>query len=169
MKTKCLSRIRCLSTGIALVTKKEGRCISQKCLASANPLKHDQPMNTKNLICILASAVLLVSCAGKLGPWGKRTETGTVIGLTTTQITLQVPSISSGYPGAGTAGTFLITIHTPGDTSTSPSLSSLRVGSTATVSSFTIDWTQVTPAPRPNPTPRPRPTPWGKRTEGTER
>ena len=152
-----------------MVTKKEGCCISKKRLASVSRLKQDRSMNTKNFICILASAALLVGCAGKLGPWGKRTERGTVIGLTTTQITLQVPSISSGYPGAGTSGTFIITIHTPGDTSTSPPLSSLTVGSTAIVSSFTVDWTQVTPAPRPNPSPRPRPTPWGKRTEGTEK
>ena len=51
------------STGIALVTKKEGRCISEKGLASVNRLKQDQPMNTKKLICILAGAALLLSCA----------------------------------------------------------------------------------------------------------
>ena len=45
-------------------------------------------MNTKNFICILASAALLVSCAIHL-PAGKRTEqVGRVIGLTDTQITL---------------------------------------------------------------------------------
>jgi hypothetical protein len=99
------------STGIALVTKKEGRCISEKGLASVNRLKQDQPMNTKKLICVLAGAALLLSCVGcpttpttpqarpnptprprptpRL-PWGKRTEAnGKVIGLTSTQITLQ--------------------------------------------------------------------------------
>jgi hypothetical protein len=73
-------------------------------------------MNTKNYICILAGAALLVSCTeekkneapttphrhgqikGSSSPTpmpspvpvpGKRTETGTVIGLTATQITLR--------------------------------------------------------------------------------
>jgi hypothetical protein len=46
-------------------------------------------MNTKNLMCILAAAALLVSCA-IFHPMGKRTEeTGKVIGLTTQWITLQ--------------------------------------------------------------------------------
>ena len=66
-------------------------------------------MTTKNYICILAGAALLVSCAptttttttaahhhgsGTVFPMpspspGKRTETGTVIGVTATQITLK--------------------------------------------------------------------------------
>jgi hypothetical protein len=99
-----------------LVTKKEGRCISKKCLALVNRLKQDQPMNTKKLICILAGAALLVSCTEEKKtnapattgtrpiptprprptrppPMGKRTEAnGKVIGLTSTQITLQTSS-----------------------------------------------------------------------------
>jgi hypothetical protein len=69
-------------------------------------------MTTKNYICILAGATLLVSCTPTpttttttaaaarptptprprptpRPPAGKRTETGTVIGLTATQITLK--------------------------------------------------------------------------------
>ena len=102
------------STGIALVTKKEGRCISKKCLALVNRLKQDQPMNTKKLICILAGAALLLSCAKtpttplfrpnptprpsptprpRQTPSGRRTErSGTVTDLTTTTITLACSS-----------------------------------------------------------------------------
>jgi hypothetical protein len=47
-------------------------------------------MSTKNYICILVGAALLVSCAAIREP-GKRTETGTVIKLTTSQITLRSP------------------------------------------------------------------------------
>jgi hypothetical protein len=46
-------------------------------------------MSTKNYICILVGAVLLVSCAVINREPGKRTETGTVIKLTTSQITLR--------------------------------------------------------------------------------
>ena len=56
-----------------------------------------------------------VSSASNAGPSpspcpepGKRTEIGTVTGLTASQVRLQVPSISAGHPGAGTQGTFLI-------------------------------------------------------------
>ena len=108
-----------------MVTKKEGRCISKKCLALVNRLKQDQPMNTKKLICILAGAALLVSCAqtspmGKLGPMGKRTEeAGKVINFSAQQIKLQCTD--------GT-GTWLVT-RTP----TLTIIGSLEVGSTVTV------------------------------------
>jgi hypothetical protein len=49
-------------------------------------------MNTKNYICILVGAALLVSCAAIHREPGKRTETGTVIKLTTSQITLRSAS-----------------------------------------------------------------------------
>jgi hypothetical protein len=74
---------------------------------------------------------------------GKRTESGTVIGLTASQITLRVPSISLNHAGAGTQGTFLIDIHTPNDTITTPALSTLKAGSAATVESNEADWHQV--------------------------
>ena len=46
-----------------LVPKREGRCIFKKCLVLVDRLKQHESMNTKNYICILAGAVLLVSCA----------------------------------------------------------------------------------------------------------
>lgn len=119
--------------------QKEARCIFKQCLASANRLKQRQPINMKNFICILVSAALLVGCDTLMG---KRTETGTVIGLTTQQIRLQVPSISKDYPGAGGPGTFVITIHPPPDTITNPA--TLKVGSAGTVESDIADWHQVT-------------------------
>ena len=103
-----------------MVTKKEGRCISEKSLASVNRLKQDQPMNTKKLICVLAGAALLMSCSEKLGPIGKRTEeAGKVINFSAQQIKLQCTD--------GT-GTWLVT-RTP----TLTIIGSLEVGSTVTV------------------------------------
>ena len=71
-------------------------------------------MNAKNYICILVGAALLVSCAEvtkptgakpSRGEWepGKRTEQGTVIALTSTQITLRCAGSS------GTTTTWIIT------------------------------------------------------------
>jgi len=69
-------------------------------------------MNTKNYICILVGAALLVSCAEVTKPtrgagaWepGKRTEiAGKVIELTTSQITLQCAG------SGGTTTTWVIT------------------------------------------------------------
>lgn len=74
---------------------------------------------------------------------GKRTEIGTVMGLTAAQIQLLVPSISAGHPGAGTQGTFDITIHTQNDTVTIPALAKLKVGSAASVESNEEDWKPV--------------------------
>ena len=71
---------------------------------------------------------------------GKRTEIGTVIKLNAQQITLQVPSISQGFPGAGTPGTFLIDRH-PDDTKVTSG--TLAVGSVATIESNEVDWHQV--------------------------
>ena len=73
---------------------------------------------------------------------GKRTEIGTVTGLTASQIRLQVPSISAGHEGAGTQGTFLIDrtdcTHMPGGTA---------VGSTnVTIEAQEGDWHLVPPA-----------------------
>jgi hypothetical protein len=95
-------------------------------------------MNMKNYICVLACAALLVSCSVLMG---KRTEKGTVLKLTAQEITLQVPSISFPWPGFGTPGTFVINIHPPPDTVTTPA--TLRVGSAGTVESDKNDWTQV--------------------------
>lgn len=74
---------------------------------------------------------------------GKRTEIGTVMGLTAAQIQLLVPSISAGHPGAGTQGTFDISIHTQNDTVTIPALAKLKVGSAASVESNEEDWKPV--------------------------
>jgi hypothetical protein len=102
------------STAIPVGPKKEGRYFLKKCLASVDRLKQHQPMNTRVFICILAGAALLSSCCCSVEqntnavatnatrptptprprptprpPAGKRTETGTVIGLTPTQIRFQ--------------------------------------------------------------------------------
>lgn len=74
---------------------------------------------------------------------GKRTEIGTVIGLNAQRIALQVPSISQGFPGAGTPGTFLIDRH-PGDTTVISG--KLAVGSVAEIESNEEDWHQVAAA-----------------------
>ena len=137
-----------------MVTKKEGRCISKKCLALVNRLKQDQPMNTKKLICILAGAALLVSCTEEKKtnapattatrpiptprprptrppPMGKRTEeAGKVINFSAQQIKLQCTD--------GT-GTWLVT-RTP----TLTIIGSLEVGSTVTVKDF--PWLTQVPA-----------------------
>lgn len=110
-------------------------------------------MNTKNYIFILAGAALLVSCCpgehnrtgtGN-GPTptpvpcpGKRTENGTVIAFTNSQIRLRVPVISSNHPGAGTQGTFLID-----RTECTSVIGTLAVGSTVTVESPEADWHPV--------------------------
>lgn len=103
------SLICLLVTAIGFDYQKGRRCIAKKCLAFVNRLKQHQPMNTKAFVCILAGAALLVSCAEEQNtttgtrpnptprprptpppPAGKRTEqAGTVIGLTSTQITLR--------------------------------------------------------------------------------
>jgi hypothetical protein len=53
---------------------------------------------------------------------------------------MSMPEVS--YPGAGTPGTFVITIHPPPDTITTPA--TLKVGSAGTVESYIADWKQVT-------------------------
>ena len=65
---------------------------------------------------------------------------GTVIGLSAQKVKLQVPSISQGFPGAGTPGTFLIDRH-PGDTTVISG--KLAVGSVAEIESNEADWHQV--------------------------
>ena len=99
-------------------TKKGGH-VFKKCLVFVSPHKQHESMTTKNSICILASAILLVSCTPTTTTTptatttgvrptptprplptphprspspGKRTETGTVIGLTATEITLTTAS-----------------------------------------------------------------------------
>ena len=123
----------------------------QKCLVLVSPPRQHDSMTTKNYICIIAGAALLVSCTPTtttnpaapatsatgatvarptptprprptprpLG--GKRTETGTVIGLTATQITLQT---SSG------AATWIISRT---DSCTAITAGTLAVGNTVTI------------------------------------
>jgi hypothetical protein len=122
----------------------------KKCLVLVNRLKHHESMSTKNHICILAGAALLVSCtdlkkneapSGSLTatprarpsptprprptPFpGKRTETGTVIKVTDLQITLQCAD-----------GTWIIN-----RTASTTVTGTLSVGSTVTVESNKEDW-----------------------------
>ena len=126
----------------------------KKCLVPARRLKQHESMSTKNYICILASAALLMSCAeGQKtkapttaattnftrpahGPMpspspvplpGKRTETGTVIAFTASQITLRTSTTK-----------WIIT-----RTSSTKVTGTLAVNSTVTVESNEADWHQV--------------------------
>ena len=85
-----------------------------------------------------------VTLKGKIlagGQPGKRTEGGTVIGLTAPQITLQVPKISFPKdPGVGGPGTFRIDRH-PDDTTVISG--TLAVGSGAQIESNEADWHTV--------------------------
>jgi hypothetical protein len=125
----------------------------KKCLASIDPPEQHESMNANKHICILASAAVLVSCAqdqnantrtttkasshvSTTGPIplpspspapGKRTEFGTVIGFTASQITLKTAT-----------GTWTIN-----RTSSTKVSGTLAVGSTVTVESNKEDWHQV--------------------------